>query len=144
MRGGAGGAGTRRAGARRTRVTVHCDARARILAQKMLQLLLAVVCFATLCSTAPAKTGSMPKGAMLWVYRCDDNATNWQELVQYLADVAKPAGVTSVSLCAYRIKADGSFGYRASLASVFACRGSLAYGSRRSRHTRSTACSFLH
>ena len=60
----------------------------------------------------------MPKGAMLWVYRCDDNATSWEELVQYLGDVAKPAGVTSVSLCAYRIKADGSFGYRALIASV--------------------------
>ena len=48
------------------------------------------------------------------VRRCDDNATSWTELVKYLGAVAKPAGVTSVSLCAYRVKADGSFGYRAS------------------------------
>ena len=67
------------------------------------------------CGSAAGVAGraTMPKGAMLWVYRCDDNATSWRELVQYLGDVAKPAGVTSVSLCAYRIKADGSFGYRA-------------------------------
>ena len=81
----------------------------------LLALACAAACFAA-CSAATAKLG-MPKGAMLWVYRCDDNATSWQELVQYLGDVAKPAGVTSVSLCAYRIKADGSFGYRASVAS---------------------------
>ena len=83
----------------------------------LLALAYAAACFAPPCSAATAKLG-MPKGAMLWVYRCDDNATSWQELVQYLGGVAKPAGVSSVSLCAYRIKADGSFGYRASVASL--------------------------
>ena len=72
-------------------------------------------------STASVGGTTMPNGAMLWVYRCDDNATSWGELVQYLGEVAKPAGVTSVSLCAYRIKDDGSFGYRASY-NCFSCQ----------------------
>lgn len=50
----------------------------------------------------PDTTGGMPNGAMLWVYRCDDNVTSWNELIAYLGSTAKSAGVTSVSLCAYR------------------------------------------
>ena len=56
----------------------------------------------------------MPSGAMLWVYNCGSNVTEWTALIKDLNETAKPAGVTSVSLCAYRIKADGSFGYQTS------------------------------
>ena len=49
--------------------------------------------------------GGLPDGAMLWVYNCGSNATEWGDLIEYLNTTAKPAGVTSVSICAYRIKA---------------------------------------
>lgn len=102
----------------------------------------AAVCFLPCYATASVNgSATMPKGAMLWVYRCDDNGTSWGELVQYLGDVAKPAGVTSVSLCAYRIAADGSFGYRTS----HNCVGWLPSAGLASefRHNHQDKCSLL-
>jgi GH24 family phage-related lysozyme (muramidase) len=54
--------------------------------------------------TSGLSTGQ-PDGAMLWVYNCGTNTTQWSDLIDYLNTTAKPAGVTSVSICAYRIKA---------------------------------------
>lgn len=61
--------------------------------------------------TTERETGTaaaQPDGAMLWVYNCGDNQTEWSQLVDYLNITAKPAGVTSVSICAYRIETGAS------------------------------------